>query len=149
MKRLKPTWSVCGQFFCMPRGGGQTNGDLHRLHRLSVALRSCIFADWHFNCLPNKSLQKEHDMVDIPNEAGRRVHAMSNRLHEAGDEAKRMAQEGIGHLRGTMSQYYQHGRERLGHVGEVVEHQIEERPVTSLLIAAACGFVVGMLIARR
>ncbi len=88
-------------------------------------------------------------MADIPNQTARRSAQFMDKLQEAGSEAKRTAQESLSHLRGKAGEYYQEGRRRLGDTREMMGSRMEHRPVMWLLGAAACGFLVGVLVSRR
>lgn len=52
--------------------------------------------------------------------------------------------EGRKRVRGAADQ----GREQARETWGVVEHEIEERPITSLAVALGVGFVLGKLMAR-
>jgi ElaB/YqjD/DUF883 family membrane-anchored ribosome-binding protein len=73
-------------------------------------------------------------------------------MHSAQETASglgRRAQEGFGYVRGRASDYVQTGREQLRSAGETVSHQIQEKPLSSLLIACGVGFLLGVLWMRR
>lgn len=70
---------------------------------------------------------------------------VAGRAQEAYGEARERAQEAYGEAR----EYAAHARDYAAHAGERVVRVVEQQPVTSLLIAGAIGYVLGLLTARR
>ncbi|MFC7607438.1 hypothetical protein [Teichococcus aestuarii] len=48
-----------------------------------------------------------------------------------------------------MQEVYGEARDYAQHAGERVVRQVEQQPVTALLVAGAIGFVLGLMTARR
>jgi ElaB/YqjD/DUF883 family membrane-anchored ribosome-binding protein len=70
-------------------------------------------------------------------------------VREMGREAGRAAQAKFEGVRDTTADYLEQGRERARELGHSVEHQIQDRPVRAVLIAAGIGFVMGVIFMRR
>jgi ElaB/YqjD/DUF883 family membrane-anchored ribosome-binding protein len=52
-------------------------------------------------------------------------------------------------VRDSANRYVEEGRERANELAGTFEDAVRERPITSILIGAAVGFVVGCFIFRR
>jgi len=74
---------------------------------------------------------------------------LSNDLQGAGSSAKRTASDNAEALRETAIEYLEQGRARVRELGTSVQHRVQEQPVTSLLVATAIGFLIGLLCIRR
>jgi ElaB/YqjD/DUF883 family membrane-anchored ribosome-binding protein len=74
---------------------------------------------------------------------------MTETLQEAGATAKRLASEGYETIRDTASEYLDRGRERAREVGENIQDRVREQPIAALAVAAAAGFLLGVLLMRR
>ncbi|WP_161600896.1 CsbD family protein [Teichococcus oryzae] len=59
------------------------------------------------------------------------------------------AQHAYGDARDYAQQAGERAREYASHAGERVVRQVEQQPVTTLLIVGAVGYVLGLLTARR
>jgi uncharacterized protein YjbJ (UPF0337 family) len=59
------------------------------------------------------------------------------------------AQHAYGDARDYAHQAGERARDYASHAGERVVRQVEQQPVTSLLIVGAIGYVLGLLTARR
>jgi ElaB/YqjD/DUF883 family membrane-anchored ribosome-binding protein len=70
-------------------------------------------------------------------------------LQQAGSEVRAAAHEQLDVLRGTASECYEEGRKRVQQVGQTLEQRIRERPLSSLLIAAGVGCLLGLIWRRR
>ena len=66
-----------------------------------------------------------------------------------GDIAKDVAQEKLGQLRETASDYYEEGQDTVQQVERSVEQYIRERPLRCILIAAGIGLFFGRFWMRR
>jgi ElaB/YqjD/DUF883 family membrane-anchored ribosome-binding protein len=62
---------------------------------------------------------------------------------------KEAAAEGFENLKSTASDYLEQGRDKAMEFEETLEEQIQLRPISSVLIAAGFGFLLGMLCTRR
>jgi ElaB/YqjD/DUF883 family membrane-anchored ribosome-binding protein len=63
-------------------------------------------------------------------------------------QAAESAKEGVSRLQGTAQEYFRQGREKVQAAGEAVQGTIEERPLSSVLVALGCGFLAGILLSR-
>jgi ElaB/YqjD/DUF883 family membrane-anchored ribosome-binding protein len=70
-------------------------------------------------------------------------------FQDMGQAARQMAAERAEQLRETANEYLDQGKARVREFGETMQHQIQEQPMKTLLIAGAVGFVLGMLWNRR
>lgn len=71
------------------------------------------------------------------------------RLSEAGSEAGTRARERFGDARDSASEYLQHGRSRAHNFETAVERSIRTQPLTSVLVAAGVGCLIGFLWRRK
>jgi ElaB/YqjD/DUF883 family membrane-anchored ribosome-binding protein len=55
----------------------------------------------------------------------------------------------LGQFRDTASDYMQKGKEQVSAMGDTLHDQIQDRPMSSVLIAAGVGFLLGVLLTRR
>jgi len=69
-------------------------------------------------------------------------------LKDVSNAARDMAQEKLGEAREVAGQYYQQGRERAQALEQNLETYIKEQPVTSIMVAAGVGFLIGVLWSR-
>jgi ElaB/YqjD/DUF883 family membrane-anchored ribosome-binding protein len=70
-------------------------------------------------------------------------------LQEVGHVTRRMANDGVEALRETANQYLDEGRHRVRELSETMQHRVQDQPMKSVLVAAAVGFVLGVLWVRR
>jgi ElaB/YqjD/DUF883 family membrane-anchored ribosome-binding protein len=89
------------------------------------------------------------DARDTADKAANAANDMSQRVGDAAAEAGAAVREATRKVTSAASdmgqQVLQHGQR----VSKGVVEQVESQPVTSVLVAAAAGFVAGMLLARR
>ena len=64
-------------------------------------------------------------------------------LQEVGHATRRMANDSVEALRETANQYLDEGRHRVRELSETMQHRVQDQPMTSVLVAAAVGFVLG------
>jgi ElaB/YqjD/DUF883 family membrane-anchored ribosome-binding protein len=82
---------------------------------------------------------------DVAEEAS----SIAKDLHEVGNATRRMATDSVEAIRDTANQYLDEGRNRVRELGETVQHRVQDQPMTSILVAAAVGFLLGVLWVRR
>jgi ElaB/YqjD/DUF883 family membrane-anchored ribosome-binding protein len=70
-------------------------------------------------------------------------------LQEVGASARRMAGDGMEALRETANEYLDESRAKVREFGDTVSTRIQEQPMTSILVATAVGFLLGVLWVRR
>ncbi len=70
-------------------------------------------------------------------------------FREAGASAKQAVSDGIEAVRGTATDYFDQGKEYAGQLSDKVQSQVKDQPMKAVLIAAAAGFLVGMLYMRK
>jgi ElaB/YqjD/DUF883 family membrane-anchored ribosome-binding protein len=70
-------------------------------------------------------------------------------LQEMGTSAKRMAGDSVEALRDSANEYLEEGRARVRELSDTVQTRIQEQPMTSILVATAVGFLLGVLWIRR
>ncbi len=66
-------------------------------------------------------------------------------MQEAGKEVSQKVQEMATQGQEAAAEYYQQGRERVLAWQQQLEHQVREKPMQSLLIAAGIGLLFGLL----
>jgi ElaB/YqjD/DUF883 family membrane-anchored ribosome-binding protein len=67
------------------------------------------------------------------------------RLNEAGSDAGERARDRIGSLRDSASEYLQEGRSRAHDLETTMERTIRTQPLTSVLVAAGIGCLIGAI----
>jgi len=70
-------------------------------------------------------------------------------LADMGSAAKQVAQEQYEGVRDTVSSYYDTGRERAMEFEQSLEKRIQERPISSVLVATGLGFLLGLVWMRK
>lgn len=63
--------------------------------------------------------------------------------------AKRQTADAVGKLRENAAKYYAQGMKKVGSLEKSLEKTIGQNPLTSLLVAAGAGLVVGAFLNRR
>jgi ElaB/YqjD/DUF883 family membrane-anchored ribosome-binding protein len=74
---------------------------------------------------------------------GKQALAVKEDLQEMGETVRDAAQEKLGQLREHASGYYEQGRDKVQGVVHAFEQSVGQRPLTSLLIAAGVGLLLG------
>jgi ElaB/YqjD/DUF883 family membrane-anchored ribosome-binding protein len=82
-------------------------------------------------------------------DAAEQASTIAKDLQEVGTATRRMASDSVEALRETANQYLDEGRTRVRELGESVQHRVQDQPMTSVLVAAAAGFLLGVLWVRR
>jgi ElaB/YqjD/DUF883 family membrane-anchored ribosome-binding protein len=70
-------------------------------------------------------------------------------VQDMGHAARQMAAERVEQFRDSANEYLDQGKARAREFGETMQHQIQEQPMKSILIAGAVGFLLGVLWIRR
>jgi ElaB/YqjD/DUF883 family membrane-anchored ribosome-binding protein len=70
-------------------------------------------------------------------------------LQDVSAATRRMASDSVEALRETANQYLDEGRNRVRELSENMQTRVQDQPMTSILVAAAVGFVLGVLWVRR
>jgi ElaB/YqjD/DUF883 family membrane-anchored ribosome-binding protein len=70
-------------------------------------------------------------------------------VRELGHAAKRTVAHGADAIRETANDYLEQGKTKAREAGEMMQEKVGEKPITSLLVAGAVGFLIGMLWVRR
>jgi ElaB/YqjD/DUF883 family membrane-anchored ribosome-binding protein len=70
-------------------------------------------------------------------------------FREAGETARRVANDGMEKVRETAGEYWDQGRAKAEELSENIQDQVRERPVAAVLIAASVGFLFGFACALR
>ena len=60
-----------------------------------------------------------------------------------------MAGDSVEALRDYANEYLDEGRAKVRELGDTVSTRIQEQPMTSILVATAVGFLLGVLWVRR
>ena len=72
-----------------------------------------------------------------------------NRVKAVSNEALDAAEKRVHQARKTAASYVKAGRRSAGRWERSFERQLGKQPIKSLLAASACGFLMGVLFARR
>ena len=78
-----------------------------------------------------------------------RASAIAKDFHEVSAATKRMAADSVGALRQTANDVIDDGRTKAREMGQNVQAKVEEKPVKSVFVAAALGFLLGVFWMRR
>ena len=81
--------------------------------------------------------------------ATRRKSTTSARLRNGAHERVDEVADSIDSLRARATDYVDQGRERATELAHTFEDSIHERPLTTILVATAVGFVLGCIMSRR
>jgi ElaB/YqjD/DUF883 family membrane-anchored ribosome-binding protein len=86
-----------------------------------------------------------------PTNAGLRNQAqqVTKDLQDLGGAAKGAAQEKLGELREIASEYCEQGRDKVHGIACACEQFLQQRPLTSVLLAAGVGWLLGRFWKRR
>jgi ElaB/YqjD/DUF883 family membrane-anchored ribosome-binding protein len=75
--------------------------------------------------------------------------AIAQGVSDAGQAARRYANEGMERARDTAAEYWEQGRAKAEEVTETVQTRVRENPMAAVLIAAGVGFLIGMACSSR
>lgn len=75
--------------------------------------------------------------------------AAKEKVQQMGEQARQFAEENYEQFRDSASEYLEEGKQRALDMQSDLEERIRREPVKSLLIAAGCGLLLGVLLARR
>jgi ElaB/YqjD/DUF883 family membrane-anchored ribosome-binding protein len=78
-----------------------------------------------------------------------RASGIAQDFHEVSSATKRMASDSVEALRKTANEFLNEGRTKAREAGKSVQTQVQEKPGKSMLIAAAVGFLLGVVWMRR
>ena len=95
--------------------------------------------------MANTRRQIENDAATVANRAA----TVAEDIKELGAAAKRTVADSADAVRETANEYLDQGRAKAREAGERVQQQVGEKPMTSVLLAAAMGFLLGILWVRR
>jgi ElaB/YqjD/DUF883 family membrane-anchored ribosome-binding protein len=82
-------------------------------------------------------------------EAAEQASNVAKDLQEVGASAKRMASDSMETLREYANEYLDEGRAKVREISDTVSTRIQDQPMTSILVATAVGFLLGVLWVRR
>lgn len=80
---------------------------------------------------------------------GEKAGAMMHGAQDMAADVTHRAQEGLGAVKEAASGYVEQGREKAEALGRTVGEQVKEWPLSSLLVAAGVGLLLGIVLARR
>jgi ElaB/YqjD/DUF883 family membrane-anchored ribosome-binding protein len=78
-----------------------------------------------------------------------RASAIAKDFQDVRSATKQMATDSVDVLRHTANDLFDEGRTKAREVGQSVQSKVQEKPVKSVLIAAAVGFLLGVFWVRR
>jgi len=73
---------------------------------------------------------------------------IAQNVQKMGADAASEVKEQVQNVRETAVGYLEDGRDRAMSFERSLENSVQERPVTSILIAVGCGFLIGLLCRR-
>ncbi|MFC3124860.1 CsbD family protein [Pseudoroseomonas globiformis] len=80
---------------------------------------------------------------------GRAQEAYGDLAGDSDHKVRGMARQASGRVQHAYGEARDYAREYAGHAGERVARQVEQQPVTTMLIVGAVGFALGLLAGRR
>ena len=89
--------------------------------------------------------ERRDQTQEIGKEARQNVQEQRNQMQETGKEVRHHVQELATQGKEVAAEYYEEGRERVLAWQQQLEHQVREKPLQSLLIAAGLGLLFGLL----
>jgi len=89
--------------------------------------------------------QLKNDAASVADQAS----TVAQDVRDLGAAAKRTVADSADVLRETAHEYMEQGRAKAREAGESVQHKVVEKPITSVLMAAAVGFILGIFWVRR
>ncbi len=88
-------------------------------------------------------------MTTKSNRLGKQAKEVTEDLQEMGKTVRNSAREKLGQVGDKASEYYEEGRDRVCGVANACEQFLGKRPLTSVLIAAGIGWLLGRFWKRR
>jgi ElaB/YqjD/DUF883 family membrane-anchored ribosome-binding protein len=86
-----------------------------------------------------------HSVIEtVQEKAGNIAH----NVQKMGSDAASAVKEQVEHVRESAVGYWEDGRDRAMQLEHRLESTVQERPITSVLIAVGCGFLIGLLCRR-
>jgi ElaB/YqjD/DUF883 family membrane-anchored ribosome-binding protein len=82
-------------------------------------------------------------------EVAEQASAVAKDIQEMGASARRAAGDSMEALREYANEYLDEGRAKFRELGDTVSTRIQDQPMTSILVATAVGFLLGVLWVRR
>jgi ElaB/YqjD/DUF883 family membrane-anchored ribosome-binding protein len=92
---------------------------------------------------------KEDDMTTVTDQLGQQAKEVAEDLQNMGATVRDAAQEKLGQMGDKASEYYEQGQDRVRGVGCACQQFVQQRPLTSLLLAAGVGVLLGCFWKRR
>lgn len=89
--------------------------------------------------------QLKNDAASVADHAS----TVAQDVRDLGAAAKRTVSDSADVLRETANEYIEQGRAKAREAGENMQNKVVEKPITSVLVASAIGFLVGVLWVRR
>jgi len=77
-----------------------------------------------------------------------RASNMAQNVQKMGTDAAHAVREHVDQVRDVAAGYWEDGRDRAVQLERSLESTVQQRPVTSVLIAVGCGFLIGLLCRR-
>lgn len=90
-----------------------------------------------------------NSMSTTSDQFGAQAKEVAENLKEMGETARNAAQEKIGQVGDTATEYYEQARAKLNGVTCPCQQFLRERPLTSVLLAVGIGWLLGCFWKRR
>jgi len=91
----------------------------------------------------------KRDLANLRNDMGELVGTLTSMGKQSANVAWEKAQDQLNTRLRQLNDTYESMRAQSGRAAESVQQTIEERPVTSVLVALGVGFVLGKIMAMR
>lgn len=97
----------------------------------------------------SQSAKASGNADQLREQAAQLSEAAKEKMQQVGQQARQLAEENFDQFRDSASEYFEQGKHRAMDMERDLEAKIREQPVKSLLVAAGCGLLLGVLLARR
>jgi ElaB/YqjD/DUF883 family membrane-anchored ribosome-binding protein len=92
---------------------------------------------------------RRKNMSTATNRLGKQAMAVKKDLQKMGGTVRDAAQEKLGQVGEEAAEYYEQGRDKVHGVACACEQFLRQRPLTSVLMAAGIGWLLGRFWKRR
>ena len=100
--------------------------------------------------MANSMLREVTDKVsESAGQVGEKASAMAHVAQDTATDLSRRARESLGTIKEAASGCIEEGRERVKTLGRTVGGQVQEWPLSTLIVAVGVGLLIGVVLARR
>ena len=87
--------------------------------------------------------------MESAGQVGQKASAMMHGAQNTATDLSHRAHESLGTIKEAASGYIEEGRDRVKALGRTVGGQVQEWPLSALIVAAGVGLLIGVVLARR